>query len=163
MDDATQVGAAVEGGLDFVSADQIRAAADKAELDPAATAALVEDNSKAQLGSLKVGLLTTALLARRAWRLIRTAEVSSFCCAVPSHGTARLSGKDRVAFYGAVMRDSWPVSNSVWVEGLFYRVVQGKSARAQLAVQASRLEQVDAVLEQCLKSVDDRGGAVPSR
>ena len=84
MDDATQVGAAVEGGPDFVSTDQIRAAADKAGLDPAATAALAEDNSKAQLGSLKVGLLTTALLARRAWRLIRTAEVSSFCCAVPS-------------------------------------------------------------------------------
>jgi len=60
---SAQVGVAVEGGLDFVSADQIRAAAQKAGLDPATTAALVEDYSKAQLGSLKVGLLTAALLA----------------------------------------------------------------------------------------------------
>jgi hypothetical protein len=57
------VGVAVEGGLDFVSADQIPAAAGKAGLDPATTAALVEDYSKAQLGSLKVALLTMALLA----------------------------------------------------------------------------------------------------
>jgi EmrB/QacA subfamily drug resistance transporter len=60
---SAQVGVAVEGGLDFVSADQIRAAAEKTGLDPATTAALVEDYSKAQLGSLKVGLLTAALLA----------------------------------------------------------------------------------------------------
>ena len=60
---SAQVGIAVEGGLDFVSADQVRAAAQKAGLDPATTAALVEDYSKAQLGSLKVGLLTAALLA----------------------------------------------------------------------------------------------------
>jgi Na+/melibiose symporter-like transporter len=60
---SAQVGVAVEGGLDFVSADQVRAAAEKAGLDPATTAALVEDYSKAQLGSLKVGLLTAALLA----------------------------------------------------------------------------------------------------
>ena len=60
---SAQVGIAVEGGLDFVSADQVQAAAQKAGLDPATTAALVEDYSKAQLGSLKVGLLTAALLA----------------------------------------------------------------------------------------------------
>ena len=60
---SAQVGVAVEGGLDFVSADQVQAAAQKAGLDPATTAALVEDYSKAQLGSLKVGLLTAALLA----------------------------------------------------------------------------------------------------
>ena len=60
---SAQVGVAVEGGLDFVSADQVRAAAQKAGLDPATTDALVEDYSKAQLGSLKVGLLTAALLA----------------------------------------------------------------------------------------------------
>jgi EmrB/QacA subfamily drug resistance transporter len=60
---SAQVGVAVEGGLDFVSADQVRAAAQKAGLDPATTGALVEDYSKAQLGSLKVGLLTAALLA----------------------------------------------------------------------------------------------------
>ena len=57
------MGVAVEGGLDCVSADPIRAAAEKAGLDPATTAALVEDYSTAQLGSLKVGLLAAALLA----------------------------------------------------------------------------------------------------
>jgi len=60
---SAQVGVAVEGGLDFVSADQVRAAAQKAGLDPATSDALTEDYSKAQLGSLKVGLLTAALLA----------------------------------------------------------------------------------------------------
>jgi EmrB/QacA subfamily drug resistance transporter len=60
---AGQVGVAVESGLDFVSADQVQAAAEKAGLDPATTAAIVEDYGKAQLGSLKVGLLTAALLA----------------------------------------------------------------------------------------------------
>jgi hypothetical protein len=60
---SAQVGIAVETGLDFVSADQVRAGAQKAGLDPATTDALVEDYSKAQLGSLKVGLLTAALLA----------------------------------------------------------------------------------------------------
>jgi hypothetical protein len=60
---SAQVGVAVEGGVAFVLADRIRAAAEKVGLDPATTAALVEDYSKAQLGSLKVALLTTALLA----------------------------------------------------------------------------------------------------
>ena len=60
---SAQVGIAVEGGLDFVSDNQVQAAAEQAGLDPATTAALVEDYSKAQLSSLKVGLLTAALLA----------------------------------------------------------------------------------------------------
>ena len=60
---SAQVGVAVENGLDFVSDNQVQAAAEKAGLDPATTAALVEDYSKAQLGSLKVGLFTAALLA----------------------------------------------------------------------------------------------------
>ncbi len=60
---SAQVGVVVEGGLDFVSDNQVQAAAEKAGLDPATTAALVEDYSKAQLGSLKVGLFTAALLA----------------------------------------------------------------------------------------------------
>jgi hypothetical protein len=60
---SAQVGVAVESGIDFVSADQVQAAAEKAGLDQATTAAIVEDYSKAQLGSLKVGLLTAALLA----------------------------------------------------------------------------------------------------
>jgi EmrB/QacA subfamily drug resistance transporter len=60
---SAQVGVAVESGIDFVSADQVQAAAEKAGLDQASTAALVDDYGKAQLGSLKVGLLTAALLA----------------------------------------------------------------------------------------------------
>ena len=60
---AAQVGVAVESGIDFVSATQVQAAAEKAGLDPATTTAIVDDYSKAQLGSLKVGLLTAALLA----------------------------------------------------------------------------------------------------
>ena len=60
---SAQVGVAVESGIDFVSAEQVRAAAEEAGLDQSTTAALVEDYGKAQLGSLKVGLLTAALLA----------------------------------------------------------------------------------------------------
>jgi EmrB/QacA subfamily drug resistance transporter len=60
---SAQVGVAVESGIDFVSAEQVQAAAEEAGLDQATTAALVEDYGKAQLGSLKVGLLTAALLA----------------------------------------------------------------------------------------------------
>ena len=57
------MGVAVQSGIDFVSADQVQAAAEKAGLDQATTAAIADDYGKAQLGSLKVGLLTAALLA----------------------------------------------------------------------------------------------------
>jgi hypothetical protein len=60
---SAQVGVAVENGIDFVSDNQVQAAAEKAGLDQPTTAALVDDYAKAQLGSLKVGLLTAALLA----------------------------------------------------------------------------------------------------
>jgi MFS family permease len=60
---SAQVGLAVESGIDFVSAEQVQAAAEEAGLDQPTTAALVEDYGKAQLTSLKVGLLTAALLA----------------------------------------------------------------------------------------------------
>jgi len=60
---SAQVGIAVESGIDFVSAEQVQAAAEEAGLDQPTTAALVEDYGKAQLTSLKVGLLTAALLA----------------------------------------------------------------------------------------------------
>jgi hypothetical protein len=60
---SAQVGVAVESGIDFVSAEQVQAAAEKAGLDQATTAAIVDDYGKAQLRSLKVGLLTAALLA----------------------------------------------------------------------------------------------------
>jgi hypothetical protein len=60
---SAQVGVTVQSGIDFVSADQVRAAAEKAGLDQATTAAIADDYGKAQLGSLRVGLLTAGLLA----------------------------------------------------------------------------------------------------
>ena len=60
---AAEVTIAVEPGIDFVSADQITAAAESAGYDEATTVALVEDYEAAQIQSLKVGLLVAALLA----------------------------------------------------------------------------------------------------
>jgi MFS family permease len=60
---SAQVGVAVGSNANFVSSGQIESAATKAGLDPATTAALVEDYGNAQLRSLKVGLLVAALLA----------------------------------------------------------------------------------------------------
>ena len=60
---ATQVTTAVEPGVDFVSADQVTAAATKAGLDQATTTALVDDYQAAQIQSLKAGLLAATLLA----------------------------------------------------------------------------------------------------
>ena len=60
---AAQVGVAVGNGIDFVDADQVRAAAEQAGLDEARTDAVVEDYSTAQLRALKVGLFAAALLA----------------------------------------------------------------------------------------------------
>jgi EmrB/QacA subfamily drug resistance transporter len=58
-----QVGVAVGSGIDFVSSDQIGAAAREAGLDDATTEALVEDYETAQIQSLKAGLLAAAFLA----------------------------------------------------------------------------------------------------
>ena len=60
---ASQVTVAVEPGVDFVSAAEVTAAAQKAGLDQATTTALVDDYEAAQIKSLKAGLLATALLA----------------------------------------------------------------------------------------------------
>jgi EmrB/QacA subfamily drug resistance transporter len=60
---AAQVSVAVEPGIDFVSADQIAAAAQKAGLDQSTTTAIVDDYEAAQLQALKAGLLAAALLA----------------------------------------------------------------------------------------------------
>jgi len=60
---ATQVGVAVESGVDFVSSSEIEAAAQAAGLDAATTAAIVDDYEQAQLRSLKAGLLAAALVA----------------------------------------------------------------------------------------------------
>jgi Na+/melibiose symporter-like transporter len=60
---SAQVGVAVGSGLDFVSADQIGAAAQGAGLDEPTTEALVDDYESAQLLALKTGLLAAAFLA----------------------------------------------------------------------------------------------------
>ena len=60
---AVTVSTAVSGGGDFVSSDQVAAAATEAGLDEATTAAIVEDYEQAQLGALKAGLLAAGLLA----------------------------------------------------------------------------------------------------
>jgi len=58
-----QVTVALESGIDFVSSDQVAAAAQEAGLDEATTSALVDDYEAAQLRALKAGLLGAALLA----------------------------------------------------------------------------------------------------
>ena len=60
---SAQVGVAVQGEVDFLSSDQVAAAAQEAGLDAASTEALVENYELAQLFSLKAGLLVAALLA----------------------------------------------------------------------------------------------------
>ncbi len=60
---ASQVSVAVGTGIDFVSTDQVEAAAQDAGLDEATTTAIVDDYQDAQLKSLKAGLLVAALLA----------------------------------------------------------------------------------------------------
>jgi EmrB/QacA subfamily drug resistance transporter len=60
---STQVTTAAAPGVDFVSSDQIAAAAEQAGLDQASTTALVDDYEAAQLQALKAGLLGAALLA----------------------------------------------------------------------------------------------------
>jgi EmrB/QacA subfamily drug resistance transporter len=58
-----QVGIRLEGDVSFVSTEQVRAAAEKAHLEPAQADALVSDYADAQLRALKTGLLVAALLA----------------------------------------------------------------------------------------------------
>jgi EmrB/QacA subfamily drug resistance transporter len=58
-----QVGVAVGSGIDFVSADQVGAAAREAGLDDETAEAVVDDYEAAQLQSLKTGLLAAAFLA----------------------------------------------------------------------------------------------------
>lgn len=60
---AEQVSIAAGDGVDFVPADQLATAATEAGIDEASTAAIVDDYESAQLRSLKVGLLATAVLA----------------------------------------------------------------------------------------------------
>jgi len=58
-----QVGVAAGSGIDFVSADQVEAAAQETGLDEPTTAALVDDYESAQLQALKTGLLAATFLA----------------------------------------------------------------------------------------------------
>jgi EmrB/QacA subfamily drug resistance transporter len=60
---SSQISVAAGTGIDFVASDQIEAAAEKAGLDNATTAAIVHDYEQAQLISLKAGFLATAALA----------------------------------------------------------------------------------------------------
>ncbi|MEI6621465.1 MAG: MFS transporter [Actinomycetes bacterium] len=60
---SAQVGVAAGSGIDFVSSDQIAAAAQQAGLDQPTTTALVNNYEEAQLMSLKAGLLAAAFLA----------------------------------------------------------------------------------------------------
>jgi len=60
---AAQVAVAASPGVDFVASDQIAVAAQQAGLDEATTRAIVDDYERAQLQSLKAGLLAAAFLA----------------------------------------------------------------------------------------------------
>ncbi len=60
---STQVGVAVGNGIDFVTTDQVQAAAEQAGLDEATATAVTDDYAAAQLQALKLGLLVAALLA----------------------------------------------------------------------------------------------------
>ena len=60
---SSQVSVAAEAGVDFVSSDQVKSAAEDAELDEATTTALVNNYEEAQLAALKAGLLAAALIA----------------------------------------------------------------------------------------------------
>src|ERR1035438_8718712 len=60
-DVAAQVGVAAGSNTNFVSANQIEAAAKTSGLDEASTAALVDDYESAQLRSLKAGLLAASV------------------------------------------------------------------------------------------------------
>jgi EmrB/QacA subfamily drug resistance transporter len=63
QDVAAQLSTVAGSGIDFVSSDQVAAAAQQAGLDEATTTAIVDDYEAAQINSLKTGLLGAALLA----------------------------------------------------------------------------------------------------
>ena len=60
---AQQVGVALDGNVEFVSSEQVAAAAEVAGLDTATATAIVEDYEDAQLQALKTGLLVAAAVA----------------------------------------------------------------------------------------------------
>jgi hypothetical protein len=68
---------AVSGEVSFVSADQVRAAAEGAGLDPTVTEAVVSDYEDAQLLALQAGLLMCAFLALGALVMTRQLPATS--------------------------------------------------------------------------------------
>jgi EmrB/QacA subfamily drug resistance transporter len=60
---SVQLGAAAGSGIDFVSIDEVEAAAQRAGLDQPTTDAIVDDYQQAELRALKTGLLAAGLLA----------------------------------------------------------------------------------------------------
>jgi EmrB/QacA subfamily drug resistance transporter len=68
---AAQVGVAAGNNTNFVSSDEVHAAATEAGLDSASATAIVEDYEAAQLRSLKAGLLAASLLALLSLALTR--------------------------------------------------------------------------------------------
>jgi EmrB/QacA subfamily drug resistance transporter len=58
-----EVSVRLESDVSFVSTDQVRAAAEKAGVDPATTEHVVDEYAEAQLVALKTGLLVAALLS----------------------------------------------------------------------------------------------------
>ena len=98
-----QVGVAVGSGIDFVSADQIGAAAQEAGLDEPTTEALVDDYESAQLQALKTGLLAAAFLALLSLAFTRDLPHVQQSKRAPGQGGKRLtpygwaSGSEREA------------------------------------------------------------------
>ena len=58
-----EVSVAAGDGVDFVSSDQLAAAASDAGIDDSSADAIVDDYEQAQLRALKTGLLATGVLA----------------------------------------------------------------------------------------------------
>lgn len=88
---SAQVGVAVESGVDFVSSDQVEAAAHQAGLDQASTQVLLDSYEDAQLQSLKAGLLAAALLALTSLAFTRNlphAEASAKAEPIPAASRA---------------------------------------------------------------------------
>lgn len=85
---------AVGGGIDFVSTDQVSAAAEEAGLDEATTDALVDDYGQAQLRALKAGLLAAAIIT-----LISLASTKGLPSEVPARDESE--GRPESASSGA--------------------------------------------------------------
>ena len=60
---SSQVGIAAGTGIDFLTAEEVRATVENAGVDEATTDAIVDDYEQAQIQALKTGMLVAALLA----------------------------------------------------------------------------------------------------